>query len=115
MNFKNSILSIGFIFGIICISYSQTITEKILTTGPKNGSLVIVGGGKSVEKITKKFIELAGGINAPIVVIPTAGGRDTYDDNSSGARLIKNMGPRTYMFFIQMIRKLLILTLSLHH
>jgi cyanophycinase len=36
------------------------------------GSLVIVGGGGMPEPITKKFIELAGGPKALIVVLPTA-------------------------------------------
>src|SRR5262249_31009192 len=36
------------------------------------GSLVIVGGGGMPADITKKFIELAGGPDALIVVLPTA-------------------------------------------
>ncbi len=37
-----------------------------------NGSLVIVGGGGMPAEVTKKFIELAGGPDALIVVLPTA-------------------------------------------
>lgn len=37
-----------------------------------SGSLVIVGGGGMPRDITAKFIELAGGPDAPIVVLPTA-------------------------------------------
>ena len=48
--------------------------QENVTTGPENGSLVIVGGGRVGEAITKKFIELAGGADAKIVVIPTASG-----------------------------------------
>jgi cyanophycinase len=36
------------------------------------GSLVIVGGGGMPDEVTKKFIELAGGPEALIVVLPTA-------------------------------------------
>jgi cyanophycinase len=36
------------------------------------GSLVIVGGGGMPEDVTRRFIELAGGPDAPIVVLPTA-------------------------------------------
>lgn len=36
------------------------------------GSLVIVGGGGMPKEIVDKFIELAGGPDAPIVVLPTA-------------------------------------------
>ncbi len=39
----------------------------------EHGSLVIVGGGGATESIWKKFIDLAGGVDANIVVLPTAG------------------------------------------
>ncbi len=48
--------------------------QESVTTGPENGALVIVGGGRIGEAITKEFIELAGGSDAKIVVIPTAAG-----------------------------------------
>lgn len=38
----------------------------------ESGSLVIVGGGGMPRDVTAKFIELAGGPDAPIVVLPTA-------------------------------------------
>lgn len=43
------------------------------------GYLVIHGGGESPEPLVE-FVRLAGGSNAKIVVIPTAAGRDNYDD-----------------------------------
>lgn len=45
-----------------------------LTTGPKNGSLIIDGGsgGPAGAKIFQRFIELAGGAKARIIVVPTA-------------------------------------------
>jgi cyanophycinase len=43
--------------------------------GPAHGTLVIVGGGPLAGTgIIEKFIALAGGKDAPIVVVPTAGG-----------------------------------------
>lgn len=39
----------------------------------EKGSLVIVGGGRMGPELWRKFIDLAGGPDAPIVVIPTAG------------------------------------------
>lgn len=43
--------------------------------GPANGTLIIVGGGPLAGTgIVEKFIALAGGKDAPIVVVPTAGG-----------------------------------------
>lgn len=38
----------------------------------ENGSLVIVGGGGMPREALDRFIELAGGLDAPIVVLPTA-------------------------------------------
>ncbi len=37
-----------------------------------NGSLVIIGGGSTPPEVLKKFIELAGGADARLVVFPTA-------------------------------------------
>ena len=45
--------------------------------GPANGSLVIVGGAMQDPAIVTRFITLAGGPDAPIVVIPTAGDAET--------------------------------------
>jgi cyanophycinase len=47
--------------------------------GPERGSLVVVGGNLSSPEIYARFIELAGGPDAPIVYIPTAGGEEGYD------------------------------------
>lgn len=46
--------------------------------GPEKGALVVVGGGALSDTILKRFIELAGGPDAPIVLIPTAGGAESY-------------------------------------
>lgn len=46
---------------------------------PENGYLVIHGGGASSEPLDK-FIELAGGAVANIIVIPTAAGFDDYGE-----------------------------------
>jgi cyanophycinase len=42
------------------------------TSGPEHGALVIAGGGTLGPAIITRFIELAGGPAAPVVVIPTA-------------------------------------------
>ena len=47
---------------------------------PKNGSLVIAGGGALPKEGMRTFIELAGGKDAPLV-IPTAAGLKEYDDS----------------------------------
>ncbi len=61
-----SLLLIAAVISAITVSAAQTV-------GPANGSLVIVGGGAMTPEIWKRFIDLAGGAEANIVVIPTAG------------------------------------------
>lgn len=53
------------------------------SVGPANGSLLIVGGGRLDKEIREEFLRLAGGADALIIVIPTAGGRESYDENGS--------------------------------
>lgn len=89
----NQKLSISLLACLVVISTScdaQTKSNEAVTTGPKKGSLVVVGGGRPVPRIMEKFIELAGGPDAPMVVIPTAAGRDSYDDG--WANILKNAG-----------------------
>jgi cyanophycinase len=66
--------------------------DTTATTGPEKGSLVIVGGGGAGEEILLKFIELSGGMDAPIVVIPTAGGRSAYDQEAGVAKTLRRLG-----------------------
>lgn len=63
---------------LILISGSTGMAE---TCGPEKGTLLVVGGGAS-SMFYEKFMDLAGGAEAPIVVIPTAETSDplTVDD-----------------------------------
>ena len=60
--------------------------------GPARGSLVIVGGAMRDETIMKRFITLAGGPGARIVVIPTAGADEDYDDFYPGVGRWRGLG-----------------------
>jgi cyanophycinase len=62
--------------------------------GPSKGSLVIVGGNMKDAAIIKRFFDLAGGFDAPVVVIPTAGGGDDYDQHWSGLRQFTEAGAK---------------------
>lgn len=59
-----------------------------------NGSLVIVGGGGSTPQIWKRFIELAGGPDELIVVIPTAMEDPVPIINPVEVRLLKEYGAK---------------------
>ena len=44
------------------------------SVGPEHGTLLVVGGAMASPEIYRAFIELAGGPDAHLVMIPTAGG-----------------------------------------
>ena len=79
---------------ILLFSPSLIFTQDTnqITRGPSKGSLLLMGGGQHVKEINEKFIELAGGPNANILVIPTAGGREIYDEQYSWVRIFKDAG-----------------------
>ncbi len=54
--------------------------------GPATGSLILAGGGRLDNGIFQRFVDLAGGPRAKIVLIPTAGTADHYDNSWSGVR-----------------------------
>ena len=62
--------------------------------GPENGSLVVVGGAMQSAEIYERFIELAGGPDAHIVLIPTAGGAAEYDEFYQGLDAWREHGAR---------------------
>lgn len=62
--------------------------QKIITKGPEKGHLVIVGGNLTDGSIYAKFMELSGGSEAPIVIIPTAA-NDEYLIEQGGIETIK--------------------------
>jgi cyanophycinase len=62
--------------------------------GPPNGTVMVVGGGGQGPEITKKFIELAGGPNALIILVPAAGGDTAYAQDYSGTRMWKAAGAK---------------------
>ncbi|NNF29412.1 MAG: cyanophycinase, partial [Gemmatimonadetes bacterium] len=62
------------------------------SVGPANGSLVVAGGALQDPTVFARFVELAGGPSAPIVVIPTAGGAPEYDQFFGGRRPFEEAG-----------------------
>jgi cyanophycinase len=60
--------------------------------GPPSGSLVVVGGGTIAPDILTKFIDLAGGQDAPIVFVPTANGLDPQPATLAEANILRKAG-----------------------
>jgi cyanophycinase len=65
--------------------------------GPANGSVLVVGGGSQGPEIFARFIELAGGPDALIVEVPTAGG-DSIELASVG-RGLRAAGARNVVVY----------------
>ena len=72
--------------GLCTIAAAQETAPQV---GPENGALIIMGGGgkdHTFEQVFAKFVELAGGKEARIVVVTTAESSDPdYDYSRSGA------------------------------
>jgi cyanophycinase len=67
--------------------------------GPAKGTLVIAGGGGHSEAILKRFIELAGGAQAPIVIIPTAAEEEPADlDHCPSVEALRSAGAACLSF-----------------
>ena len=62
--------------------------------GPKHGTLVISGGAEKPGIILERFIQLAGGPDAPIIVVPTSGNADNYDQSYPGLKRFRDAGAR---------------------
>ncbi|KAJ4343033.1 hypothetical protein N0V87_000751 [Didymella glomerata] len=77
----------------VAITLAQSINGTNITyVGPENGHLVVVGGNLQSDSIWQRIIDLAGGPDAPIVVIPTAGGEPSYNANFSSAVSFRRLG-----------------------
>ncbi len=78
---------------LLILTFTTVVSAQ--ATGPERGSLVIVGGGNLAGAgILERFIDLAGGGDQLIVVIPTAGEDDAYDDSWDGLRQLRAAGAR---------------------
>lgn len=74
---------------VTCLAGSPLGAQSV---GPANGSLIVAGGGLDDPAVFARFVELAGGPSAPIVVIPTAGGAPDYDEYFGGRRPFEEAG-----------------------
>jgi cyanophycinase len=68
------------------------LSAEPVVKGPDHGALVIVGGGRVGPEILTRFFDLAGGRDAPLVVIPTASGADNYPADWSGLKMFRDFG-----------------------
>jgi len=78
-------------FALAAVVGVSTVADQVVR-GPEHGALVIVGGGRVGPEILTRFFDLAGGRDAPLVVIPTANGADSYPADWSGLKMFKDVG-----------------------
>ena len=74
--------------------------------GPAHGTVIVVGGGSMGPEIYAKFIAAAGGPNALIVDVPTAGGDSVYTQDAPGTRGWKQAGAKNVYVLHTTDRKL---------
>jgi cyanophycinase len=84
---KRWLLALALVACVVASAAAQQV-------GPRSGALVIVGGAMQDPAIVKRFIDLAGGPDAPIVIVPTAGEGDSYDQYWSGLAQWRENGAR---------------------
>jgi len=71
-----------------------SVAPETPLVGPRTGSVMVVGGGSMGPELWSRFIELAGGPDALIVDVPTAGGDSVYAPNWRGANALRAAGAR---------------------
>ncbi len=74
--------------------------------GPQEGTVIVVGGGSMGPEIYDEFIKSAGGPDALIIDVPTAGGDSVYRQDAPGTRGWKNAGARNVYVIHTKDRKL---------
>jgi len=81
-------LGVG-ICAVVAVAGTSPTTVPAQAHGPANGYLVVSGGAERSTDIYEKFIALAGGPDALILVVPTSGNADTYDDTCECLKWLK--------------------------
>jgi cyanophycinase len=81
------LLSAAFALVLGVVAFAEPVVK-----GPERGALVIVGGGKVGADILGRLFDLAGGKDAPLVVIPTANGQDEVPADWPGTKMFKDFG-----------------------
>ena len=70
------------------------VAQTAPKVGPPRGTVIVVGGGSMGPEIYSRFIAAAGGPDALIIDVPTAGGDTAYTQNAPGTRGWKQAGAK---------------------
>ncbi len=80
--------------------------NSAIKVGPPHGTVIVVGGGAMGPEIYSRFIEAAGGPNALIIDVPTAGGDSVYTQDAPGTRGWRQAGAKNVYVLHTKDRKL---------
>ena len=67
-------------FALLAALLLFRVSSPAEPVGPEHGALLIHGGGRLTAETVREFIRLAGGIDAPFVIIPTAEPGEDWDE-----------------------------------
>ena len=88
-----ALAAVALLTGLTALAQRPTAATGASTVhGPEKGSLVIIGGGTVVPEIWDRFIDLAGGPDARIVVITNASGEGDDFHSPAISELQKRLG-----------------------
>ncbi|HKN65127.1 MAG TPA: Type 1 glutamine amidotransferase-like domain-containing protein, partial [Gemmatimonadaceae bacterium] len=99
-------MSIRILSTIAALLLPAAAVAQAPKVGPEHGAVLVVGGGSLGPEVLGKFIELAGGPDALIVDVPTAGGDSVYPADWQGTRSLKAAGARHVVVLHTIDRKL---------
>jgi cyanophycinase len=85
------LIAVGVAAGVLALSGAGAQAAQAVS-GPERGTLIIAGGGKLGPEIVGRFIKLAGGSRARIVVIPTAGDDAAYGPDCACLKMFRELG-----------------------
>jgi len=80
------------VFAATLLGFGAPTWAAPVVEGPQKGTLIIAGGGKLGPEIVGRFIALAGGPSANIVVIPTAGEEAIYGPDCDCLKMFRALG-----------------------
>jgi cyanophycinase len=82
------------LLAVVCMGWVLETSALAQSVGPRNGSLVIVGGGRMGKEIAQEFIDRAGGIDSPFVIVPGANAGEEWDEKYVGKSFLARMGAK---------------------
>jgi cyanophycinase len=75
----------------LTLSFLLVVASETPKVGPASGALVVDGGGQTAEMI-KRFVALAGGVESPVVLIPTASESEQIDLKQAQQAFVRRFG-----------------------